>query len=167
MIQTNVRSFHQFLYFFYKFLYVDKADFSMKTDLRRIIFSALLFSVIMTVTAVTGAQVYAQSTHSEVDSTPISAVIMMTTNDQGNPIFNPTTTTIKQGEELLVLNNLTETQTFTNGNGTGDEMDGKIFSVEIAPGSFSEYLSSNISPGNYSFYSQNNPDLKGELAILP
>jgi uncharacterized cupredoxin-like copper-binding protein len=121
----------------------------------------------MAVTSVAAPQVYAQSTHSEADSTPITAVIMMTIDDQGNLVFNPVTTTIKQGEELLVLNNLAETHTFTNGNGTGDDMDGKIFSVEIAPGSFSEYLASNISPGNYSFYSENNPYLNGELVILP
>lgn len=139
----------------------------MKANLRRIILSSLLFSTIIAITSVAATQVYAQSTHSETDSTPVAAVIMMTSDDQGNPEFNPTTTSIKQGEELLVLNNLTETHTFTNGNGTGDEMDGKIFSVEIAPGSFSEYLASNISPGNYSFYSQNNPELKGELVILP
>jgi plastocyanin len=144
-----------------------KQFFSMKTNLGRIILSSLLFSTIMAITSVAATQVYAQSTHSEADSTPIAAVIMMTTDNQGNPVFNPNTTTIKQGEELLVLNNLTETHTFTNGNGTGDAMDGKIFSVEIVPGSFSEYLASNISPGNYSFYSQTNPELKGELVILP
>ena len=92
---------------------------------------------------------------------------MITSDDQGNAVFNPMKTTIKQGEELLVLNNLTETQTFTNGNGTGDSMDGKIFTVDISPGSFSEYLATNISPGNYSFYSKNDPNLKGELVILP
>ena len=91
---------------------------------------------------------------------------MMTTDTQGNPVFNPMKTTIKQGEEVLVLNNLTKTHTFTNGNGTGDSMDGKIVSVDITPGSFSEYLASNISPGNYSFYSKNDPNLKGELVIL-
>lgn len=126
-----------------------------------------MISAIVTITSVAATQVYAQSAHSEADSTPIATVIMMTSDDQGNPVFNPTTITIKQGEELLVLNNLNETHTFTNGNGTGDDMDGKIFSVEITPGSFSEYLASNISPGNYSFYSENNPDLKGELVILP
>ena len=143
-------------------------DFSMKTNLRRLIFSFLLFSTMIAVTSsVTVAQIYAQSSHSEADSTPVAAVIIMTSDDQGNPVFNPMKTTINQGEELLVLNNLTETHTFTNGNGTGDQMDGKIFSVEIQPGSFSEYLASNISPGNYSFYSENNPNLKGELTILP
>lgn len=139
----------------------------MKANLGRIILSSLLFSTIMAITSIATTEIYAQSTHSEADSTPIAAVIMMTTDNQGNPVFNPNTTTIKQGEELLVLNNLTETHTFTNGNGTGDDLDGKIFSVEITPGSFSEYLASNISPGNYSFYSQNNPQLKGELVILP
>ena len=139
----------------------------MKANLGRIILSSLLFSTIMAITSIATTEIYAQSTHSEADSTPIAAVIMMTTDNQGNPVFNPNTTTIKHGEELLVLNNLTETHTFTNGNGTGDQMDGKIFSVEIQPGSFSEYLASNISPGNYSFYSENNPNLKGELVIVP
>ncbi|MGD9673560.1 MAG: hypothetical protein AB7U98_08785 [Candidatus Nitrosocosmicus sp.] len=139
----------------------------MQANLRQIILSLLLFSTIMAVTSVAATQVYAQSTHSEVDSTPIAAVIIMTIDDQGNPVFDPATTTIKQGEELLVLNNLTETHTFTNGNGTGSETEGKIFSVQIAPGSFAEYLATNISPGNYSFYSENNPNMKGDLVIMP
>lgn len=88
--------------------------------------------------------VYGQGSHSEADSTPIAAVVMMTTDTQGNPVFNPMKTTIKQGEELLVLNNLTEKHTFTNGNDAVDSMDGKIFSVDISRGSFSEYLASNI-----------------------
>lgn len=119
----------------------------------------------MVVTSVAATQVYAQRTHSEADS--IVAVIIMTTDDQGNPVFDPNITTIKQGEEPGVLNNLTETHTFTNGNGTGSETAGKIFSVQIAPTSFAEYLSTNISPGNYSFYSENNPNMKGELVIMP
>jgi hypothetical protein len=82
-------------------------------------------------------------------------------------IFSPQKTEIKQGDEILIVNNVTQPQTFTNGNGTGNQMDGKIFSVEIAPDSFAEYLASNISPGNYAFYSQNDPDLKGELIISP
>jgi len=134
---------------------------------RQILLSIIVLSSIIGVISYATVQVYAQGSHSEADSTPISAVIMMTSDDQGNPIFSPMKTTIKQGEELLVLNNLTETHTFTNGNGTGDSMDGKIFTVEITPGSFSEYLATNISPGNYSFYSKNDPNLKGELVILP
>ncbi len=41
-------------------------------------------------------------------------------------------------------------------------MDGNIFSVDIKPKSFAEYLS-NLSPGNYPFYSKNNPSIKGEI----
>ena len=138
----------------------------MEQKPRLILFSIIILSSIIAVTSYATVQVYAQGSHSESDSTPISAVIIMTSDDQGKSVFNPMKTTIKQGEELLVLNNLTETQTFTNGNGTGDSMDGKMFSVEITPGSFSEYLAS-LSPGNYSFYSKNDPNLKGELTILP
>ena len=138
----------------------------MEQKPRLILFSIIILSSIIAVTSYATVQVYAQWSHSESDSTPISAVIIMTSDDQGKSVFNPMKTTIKQGEELLVLNNLTETQTFTNGNGTGDSMDGKMFSVEITPGSFSEYLAS-ISPGNYSFYSKNDPNLKGELVIQP
>ena len=138
----------------------------MEQKPRLILFSIIILSSIIAVTSYATVQVYAQGSHSESDSTPISAVIIMTSDDQGKSVFNPMKTTIKQGEELLVLNNLTETQTFTNGNGTGDSMDGKMFSVEITPGSFSEYLAS-ISPGNYSFYSKNDPNLKGELVIQP
>ena len=117
----------------------------MEQKPRLILFSIIILSSIIAVTSYATVQVYAQGSHSESDSTPISAVIIMTSDDQGKSVFSPMKTTIKQGEELLVLNNLTETQTFTNGNGTGDSMDGKIFSVEITPGSFSEYLASNFS----------------------
>jgi plastocyanin len=139
----------------------------MEQKPRLILFSIIILSSIIAVASYATVQVYAQGSHSESDSTPISAVIMITADDQGNPVFSPMKTTIKQGEELLVLNNLTETHTFTNGNGTGDSMDGKIFTVDITPGSFSEYLATNISPGNYSFYSKNDPNLKGELVIQP
>ena len=138
----------------------------MKQNQNKVALFVIVLAAIIGASSVTLLQVYAQSTHSESDSTPIAAVIIMTTDDQGKPVFNPMKTTIKQGEELLVLNNLTKTHTFTNGNGTGDAMDGKMFSVEITPGSFSEYLAS-ISPGNYSFYSKNDPNLKGELTIIP
>ncbi len=134
---------------------------------RQILFFIIILSSIVGVTSYATTQVYAQGSHSESDSTPISAVIMITSDDQGNPVFSPMKTTIKQGEELLVLNNLTKTHTFTNGNGTGDSMDGKIFNVDISPGSFSEYLAGNLSPGNYSFYSKNDPNLKGDLVIQP
>ena len=139
----------------------------MEQRLRKFALFIIALTTITGITSFTTIHVYAQGSHSEADSTSIAAVVMMTTDSQGNAVISPIKTTIKQGEELLVLNNLTKTHTFTNGNDTGDSMDGKIFSVEISPGSFSEYLASNISPGNYSFYSKNDPNLNGELVILP
>ena len=100
------------------------------------------------------------------DATPISAITSITNNTEGKLVFNPDKISIKQGQEILILNNLTSTQTFTNGNGSGDPMDGKIFSVDIKPKSFAEYLS-NLSPGNYPFYSKNDPSIKGEITGLP
>ena len=138
----------------------------MEQKQNKVALFVIVLAAIVGASSVTLLQVYAQSSHSEPDSTPIAAVIIITTDDQGKSVFSPMKTAIKQGEELLVLNNLTKTHTFTNGNGTGDAMDGKMFSVEITPGSFSEYLAS-ISPGNYSFYSKNDPNLKGELTIIP
>ena len=113
-------------------------------------------------------QSYAQRTHSEgSDITPIIAYIIITKNSQGKEVFEPQNTTIKQGEEIMILNNLTKAYTFTNGKGTGDPMDGKLFSVDISPHSFAEYLSSNLSPGDYPFYSKNNPIMTGHLIIQP
>ena len=126
-----------------------------------------LFVIAIGLVSVPVYQSFAQSSHSEADSTPINAVIMITTGEQGQPVYSPQKTEIKKGDEILIVNNVTQPQTFTNGNGTGDEMDGKIFSVEIAPASFAEYLASNISPGNYTFYSKNDPNLNGELIISP
>ena len=112
-------------------------------------------------------QSFAQSTHSESDVTPVAAYIIMTKNSQGKDVFNPQNTTIKQGEEIMILNNLTKTQTFTNGNGAGDSMDGKIFSINISPTSFGEYLSFNLPPGDYPFYSKNDPTMTGHLIVQP
>ena len=106
------------------------------------------------------------STLESQDSTPISAITTITNNTEGKLVFSPSKITIKQGQEILVLNNLTTSQTFTNGNGSGDPMEGKVFSVDLKPNGFAEYLS-NLSPGNYSFYSKNDPSMKGQLNILP
>jgi len=100
------------------------------------------------------------------DATPISAITSITNITEGKLVFSPSKITIKQGQEIAVLNNLTTSQTFTNGNGSGDPMEGKVFSVDIKPNGFAEYLS-NLSPGNYPFYSKNDPSIKGELIVLP
>jgi hypothetical protein len=60
-----------------------------------------------------------QSTHSEIDSTLIAAVITITKD--GNTIIKPQFTTIKQNEEILILNNDTVTHSFTNGANPQDQ----------------------------------------------
>jgi len=112
-------------------------------------------------------QSFAQSSHSEADVTPVAAVIIMTKNSQGKDVFEPQNTTIKQGQEIMIANNLTKTQTFTNGKGVGDPLDGTIFSIDVKPNNFAEYLSSNISPGDYPFYSKNDPTMTGHLVVQP
>lgn len=45
----------------------------------------MVFATIRFVSSVTMIQADAQDSHSEPEATPISAVIMMTNNDQGKP----------------------------------------------------------------------------------
>lgn len=104
--------------------------------------------------------------HSDVDSTPIVAVITISKVPQGDTVFNPQTTTIKTGEEILILNNDTTTHTITNGMGPSDPLSGKLFDTgSIEPRSFIEYVASNLQPGTYSFYLPSDPSVKGELVV--
>lgn len=104
--------------------------------------------------------------HSDIDSTPIVAVITISKGPQGNTVFNPQITKIKTGEEILILNNDTATHTVTNGAGPNDPLSGKLFGTgSIEPRSFIEYVASNLQPGTYSFYLPSDPSVKGELVV--
>ena len=108
-----------------------------------------------------------QPPHSDTDSTPIAAVITITKDKDGNTIFNPQVTTIKQDEEILILNNDTVTHSFTNGANPEDPMAGKIFdSGKIQPKGFIEYVATNLSPGNYTFYTTTDPTITAQISIL-
>jgi hypothetical protein len=123
-----------------------------------IISSALTFQSI-------SAQI--QSPHSDIDSTPIAAVITITKDKDGNTIFNPPVTTIKQDEEILILNNDTVSHSFTNGASPEDQMAGKLFdSGQIQPKGFIEYVATNVSPGNYTFYTTTDPTITAQISIL-
>jgi len=95
------------------------------------IFLILTTMIALGISSINIYQSFAQSSHSQAGVTPVAAYIIMTKNNQGKEIFQPQNTTIKQGQEIMILNNLTNTQTFTNGNGKGDSMDGKIFSIDM------------------------------------
>ena len=110
----------------------------------------------------------ASQVHPEADITPVAAVIVINTDSEGNTVFQPQQTTIKQGEEILIVNNSTVSHTVTNGMGPNDPMAGKRFNFEpIEAGSFSEFLVSYLEPSQYPFYSKTNPDIKGEIIVTP
>ncbi|HZL23190.1 MAG TPA: hypothetical protein VFC05_07690 [Nitrososphaeraceae archaeon] len=123
--------------------------------------------------ALTFHSIYASQTnntttvHSDTDSTPIAAVITITKDKDGNLMFKPSVTTIKQDEEILILNNDTIAHSFTNGKNPEDPMAGKIFdSGTIQPKGFIEYVAANVSPGNYSFYTTTDPTVTAQIVIL-
>ena len=108
-----------------------------------------------------------QAPHTEIDSTPVVAVITITKDKDGNTIFKPQFTTITQDEEILILNNDTVNHSFTNGANPQDPMAGKIFdSGTIQPKGFAEYLAINLSPGNYTFYTKTDPTVTAQISIL-
>jgi plastocyanin len=132
-----------------------------------------ILSTILVITIFLGAVTFqssnaqSQSPHSDVDSTPIVAVITITKDKDGNTIFNPQITTIKQDEEILILNNDTVAHSFTNGETPDDPMAGKVFdSGIIQPKGYIEYVATNLSPGNYTFFTKTDPTITAQISIL-
>ena len=121
--------------------------------------------------AVPTTQSNAQNTstfHSDVDSSPIEAVIMINENENKTTSFEPNTVTIRVGGEILIANNSTSDHSVTSGSGPDDPMSGKQFDTDlIKPNGFTEYVANNLGPGNYSFYSSANPEIKGQLTVIP
>lgn len=102
------------------------------------------------------------------NSSPVAAVITINKDMQGNVIYVLNNMTIKVGEEIFVLNNVTHNQSVTNGMGPDDPLAGKFFDTgPIPPRGFSEFVVSNLSPGDYPFYSTNSTSAKGVLKIEP
>lgn len=132
-----------------------------------------ILSTILVITIFLGAVTFqssnaqSQSPHSDVDSTPIAAVITITKDKAGNTIFNPQVTTIKQDKEILILNNDTVAHSFTNGETPDDPMAGKVFdSGIIQPKGYIEYVATNLSPGNYTFFTKTDPTITAQISIL-
>ncbi len=135
---------------------------------QKILSLAVIATSIFT-SALTFQSIYAQTPniHSDIDSTPVAAVIMITKDKDGNVIFNPPVATIKQDEEVLILNNDTIAHSFTNGANPEDPMAGKLFdSGTIQPKGFIEYVAANLSPGNYTFYTTTDPTVTAQISIL-
>ena len=99
---------------------------------------------------------------------PIEAVIMITENDNKAVFFQPNITTVRVSGEILIANNSTSDHSVTSGSGPDDPMSGKFFDTGvIKPKGFIDYVPENLKPGNYSFYSSTDPQIKGQLVVIP
>jgi plastocyanin len=106
------------------------------------------------------------SVHPDIDSSPITEVIVIGKDMQGNVAYMPNNVTVKVGEEILIVNNGTDAQSVTNGMSPDDPLAGRLFDTgPIPPGGFAEYVASNLSPGNYSFYSTSSTSTIGVLIV--
>ena len=106
--------------------------------------------------------------HSDVDISPIEAVIMINEDQNKSVFFQPHVITIRVGGEILVANNSTSNHSVTSGSGPEDPMAGKFFDTDtIKPKAFVEYIPVNLKPGNYSFYSSTDPQIKGQMVVIP
>jgi hypothetical protein len=115
------------------------------------------------------AQVISEGNNNNVtESSFITAVIIIGKDMRGNVTYAPNNLTIKQGEEIIVINNDTNVQSMKSGMGPNDPLAGKLFDTgPIPPRGFTEYVASNLSPGNYTFYSGNSSSARGFLTIEP
>jgi plastocyanin len=99
---------------------------------------------------------------------PIEAVIMITENQNKTVFFQPNITTVRVSGEILIANNSTSDHSVTSGSGPDDPMSGKFFNTGvIKPKGFIDYVPENLKPGNYSFYSSTDPQIKGQLVVIP
>lgn len=79
--------------------------------------------------------------HPDIDTSPIVAVIMIGEDMQGNVNYMPTNVSIGVGEEILIINNATGSQSMTNGMGPDDSTAGTLFDTgPIHPRGFAEYV---------------------------
>jgi hypothetical protein len=79
--------------------------------------------------------------HPDVDTSPIVAVIMIGEDMQGNVNYMPNNVSIGVGEEILIINNSTGSQSMTNGMGPDDPLAGTLFDTcLIPPRGFAEYV---------------------------
>jgi plastocyanin len=105
---------------------------------------------------------------SYADVSPVEAVILIKEDQNKTVFYQPDTIAIRVGGEILVANTATSDHSVTSGSGPDDPMAGKLFNTDIIkPRGFVEYATENLKPGNYSFYSSTDPQIKGQLVVIP
>ncbi|MGE0243714.1 MAG: hypothetical protein AB7F53_07825 [Nitrososphaeraceae archaeon] len=136
-------------------------------NIQKILSLVIAATILISVLTFQLSNAQVQKPHSDIDATPIATIITITNDKDGNTVFNPQVTTIKQDEEILVLNNDTVTHSFTNGENPQDPMAGKLFdSGQIQPKGFIEYVAANLDPGNYTFFTTTDPNVTAQISIL-
>jgi plastocyanin len=105
---------------------------------------------------------------SYADVSPVEAAIIIKEDQNKTVFYQPNNITITVGGEILIANKATSDHSVTSGSGPEDPMAGKFFDTDkIKPNTFVEYATHNLKPGNYSFYSSTDPQVKGQLAVIP
>jgi cytochrome c oxidase subunit II len=85
----------------------------------------------------------------------------------GNPEFEPAYLTIKEGEEVDVINEDSSPHTVTSGTGLEDPNAGKMFDTSIIPKQEDYELgTANLEPGEYDFHCAVHPSMTGKLKVV-
>ena len=105
---------------------------------------------------------------SYADVSPLEGAIIIKEDQNKTVFYQPSNITITVGGEIIIANKATSDHSVTSGSGPEDPMAGKFFDTDkIKPNAFVEYAAVNLKPGNYSFYSSTDPQIKGQLVVIP
>lgn len=105
---------------------------------------------------------------SYADVSPVEGVILINEDQNKTVFYQPDAISVRVGGEILIANNATSDHSVTSGSGPDDPMTGKFFDTDkIKPKGFTEFAAENLKPGNYSFYSSTDPQIKGQLVVIP
>lgn len=91
-----------------------------------VMFSIMLVPPILQDSYAQNATTGIQAFHSDVDISPIEAVIMINEDQNKSVFFQPQIVTIRVGGEILIANNATSNHSVTSGSSPDDSMAGKI-----------------------------------------
>jgi plastocyanin len=107
-------------------------------------------------------------TGGDVDSSPAAATINILegASVQGSPDYEPDTITVKDGDEIHVVNQDTVPHTVTSGTGNSDPNKGTAFDTNIILGGDSvELVLTNVQAGEYDYFCIVHEYMKGKIIV--
>jgi plastocyanin len=120
----------------------------------------------MTIIAVLMSSI-AYSTTTYGTSTAATLTIPTGAATPGNPAFEPAYLTIKEGDEVDVINEDSSPHTVTSGKGPYDPNAAKKFDTSIINAEASTKLSTaDLDPGEYDFHCAIYPFMSGKLKVV-